>query len=244
MPIIRPAHHPLPARGAHRRLTALAAIAVLASLTPLPAHAQHENDPMNAPAGWRWALDRPARLLNGGRFTSSDTLFEFVHMAPGWHVTMGPGGALFDPRERAEGRFVIAADLIPFPNASNAEYGVFVGGKALDGAGKEWYAFVLRVDGSAAVMHRAGDETHLVLPWFKHDAVKPRPDGASVTNQLAVRAEPDSIRFVVNGTRIAAFARAQLAVDGTFGFRIGEGINMHITNLDVTRRLAPYPVRR
>jgi hypothetical protein len=219
-------------------------VASVTALSPRMARAQHENDPMNAPPGWKWALDRPARLFNGGKFASADSLFEFVHMAPGWHITMGPGAALFDPRERAEGRFVVTGELILFPNASNGEYGVFVGGQALDGASKQWFAFVVRRDGSAAVMHRAGDETHMVMPWTKHAAVKPRPDGASVTNVVQVRAEPDSVRFLVNGERITALPRAGLAVEGPFGFRIGEGVNLHATNLDVTRRLAPFPAPR
>lgn len=213
-------------------------------VSPRAARAQHEHDPMNAPPGWRWALDKPAKLLNGGRFAPTDSLFEFVHMAPGWHVTMGPGAALFDPRERAEGRFVVTGELILFPNASNGEYGVFIGGKGLEGADKQWFAFVVRRDGSAAVMHRAGAETHMVMPWTAHAAVKPRPDGASVTNVVQVRAEPDSVRFLVNGERITALPRAGLDVEGPFGFRIGEGVNLHATNLDVTRRLAPFPAPR
>lgn len=219
---------------------ALALVAALALAVPAAA----QSSPAAPPPGWRWALDRPARLTDGGRFTPADSLFEFALMAPGWHVTMGPGAALFDPRERAEGRFVVTGELILFPNASNEEYGLFVGGQALDGAAKQWYAFVVRGDGGVAVMHRAGDETHMVMPWTTHAAVKPRPEGATVTNILQVRAEPDSVRFFVNGERITAFSRAALEVDGPFGLRIGRGVNLHATNLDLTRRLAPFPSRR
>ena len=59
-----------------------------------------------------------------------------------------------------------------------------------------------------------------------------------------VRAEPDSVRFLVNGVRVSAWPRAALQVDGSYGFRIGAGANLHITNLDLTRRLAPFPARR
>lgn len=224
----------------------LSTVVVAAGLAVVPsnARAQQANAPRPAPDGWRWSPDAPARPLNLGNSAVADSVFEFVNMAPGWHITMGPGAALYDPRERAEGRFVVQSDLILFPNASANEYGVFVGGRDLEGPGKEWFAFVVRSDGSAAVMHRAGAETHLLLPWTKHEAVKPLPAGGSATNVVAVRAEPDSVRFVVNGTRVAAFPRAALAVDGAFGFRIGQGVNLHITNLDVTRRLAPFPARR
>ncbi len=199
-----------------------------------------------APEGWRWTLDRPARQSAGGKAIGTDSLFEFTRMAPGWHLTMGPGAIVHDPREQADHRFVLTAELILFPDASmDGEYGVFAGGRALDAPGSmEWYAFVVRGDGSAAVMHRAGAETRMVMPWTRHASVKPRPDGATVTNTLQLRAEPDSVRFLVNGERITAFARADLDVNGPFGFRVGTRVNLHITNLDVTRRLAPFPQRR
>lgn len=226
------------------RWFAACAIGTVLALAPHAIAAQQGNAPLSGPPGWTWTLDAPARLLNGGRFAPTDSTFDFAHMAPGWHITMGPGAALFDPRERAEGRFVVEGELILFPDASEHEYGLFVGGRDLDGATKQWFAFVVRADGSAAVMHRAGTETRMVMPWTKHAAVKPKPEGNTVTNVLSVRAEPDSVRFLVNSERITAFARADLNVDGPFGFRIGKGVNLHITNLDVTRRLAPFPARR
>lgn len=223
-----------------KRLIVLAAVALVSDA----ALAQQAPAVAAPPPGWQWVLDAPARLVNGGRFAPTDTTFEFAHMAPGWHITMGPGATLFDPRERAEGRFVVQGELILFPDASGNEYGVFVGGRALDGAAQHWFAFLVRADGSAAVMHRSGAETRSLMPWTMHAAVKPKPSGSTVTNVIAVRAEPDSVRFVVNGERLAAFARSTMEVDGQFGFRIGRGVNLHITNLDVTRRLAPFPQRR
>lgn len=54
----------------------------------------------------------------------------------------------------------------------------------------------------------------------------------------------DSVRMFVNGTRVGAWPRRTLAVDGTYGFRIGKGTNLHITNLDPTRRHVPFPAPR
>lgn len=225
-----------------RARVALVACALSAPLLPLGAQAA----PDAAPTGWRWALDRPARASAGGQAIGTDSLVEFTPMAPGWHLTMGPGGVLHDPREQADHRFVLTAEMILFPDAAmDGEYGIFVGGRDLESSErKQWFAFVVRGDGSAAVMHRAGPETHLIVPWARHAGVKPRPDGATVTNVLQLRAEPDSIRFLVNGERVAAFARAALDVNGPFGFRLGTRVNLHATNLDVARRLAPFPQRR
>ena len=220
--------------------SALTAVGVLASVSlGLPSCASAQLAP---PTGWKWTLDGTARLVNGGRFAPTDSTFDFAHMAPGWHITMGPGAVLYDPAERASGRFVVEGELILFPDASANEYGVFVGGKALeDDARKEWVAFVVRADGQVAVMRQRGSETTWLLPWRAHAASKVLVSGATAKNYVTVRAEPDSVRFVVNGERVAAFDRAAFAVDGSIGFRIGKGVNLHITNLDVTRRLAPFP---
>lgn len=227
-------------RGSHPfARTSLCGAAAVVALLALPHAGLAQAMP---PVGWKWALDAPATLATAGAFKSAAGQFEFAHMAPGWHITMGPGAALYDPAEQATGRFILEGELILFPDASDQEYGVFVGGKRLeDEATKEWIAFVVRADGQVAVMQRRGRETTWLTPWTAHAAAKLRVSGASAKNIVTVRAEPDSVRFLVNGERVTAFARAALDVDGAFGFRIGQGVNLHITNLDLTRRLAPFP---
>lgn len=64
------------------------------------------------------------------------------------------------------------------------------------------------------------------------------PAGTAL-NTLTVRAEADSVYFEGNGQRLTAWPRAELPVDGVFGLRAGRGVNLHVTNLDVTTRLAP-----
>ena len=196
------------------------------------------------PPTWRWVLDQPVRLVNGGRFTPTDTTWDFVNMAPGWHVTMGPGGHLFDPANSASGRFAVEAEMILFPNSSNEEFGVFVGGSRLGEPAAAWSAFTIRRDGRfSARTHQSGQAVTLA-DWTAHDAVKPLVADGTVKNYVRILAEPDSVRMFVNGARVGAWPRRTLAVDGTYGFRIGKGTNLHITNLDHTRRHAPFPAPR
>jgi hypothetical protein len=222
---------------------ALAALLVLLALVPRGAVAQ--DTPRTAagpvggtPEGWLWRTDSPARP-QAGQAAQSGESFRFEPMAPVWHVTMGPGAILYGERERAAGRFSVAATLILFPEPTDAEYGVFVGGEDLSGANARWTAFVVRGDGSAAVIRSERGRSALVMPWTRFDAVVSRGSNKMAQNLVAVRAEPDSVRFVVNDIVVQTFARSSLALDGQFGLRIGEGVNMHVTNLDVTRRLAP-----
>lgn len=189
-----------------------------------------------APEHWQWALDSTARFIT----TSTDTVpagtFTFVDMAPGWHVTMGPGGLLFDPRQQLEKRFSVESRIFLFPGTPGAEYGVFVGGKDLQGAERRWVAFLLRRDGSVAVVKHEKGVTDSVMRWTKHEAVKGGAEGGA----NVVRVVVDSVvNFHVNGEPVTRLPRTQLNTDGMFGFRMGKGLNLHVTTLDVTQRLAP-----
>lgn len=195
------------------------------------------------PPGWRWLTDAPAQPQRGGPGGVTPTTFEFSPMAPGWHVTMGPGALLYPGDGSLSGRFALEAVMILFPEPTEAEYGVFVGGSALEGARARWTAFVVRGDGSAAVLQHAAGRTQELLAWTKRAAVVARGESGNARNVIRVRAEPDSVRFLVNEIVVHSWPRSALSIDGQYGMRIGRGVNIHITNVDVTRRLAPFPSR-
>jgi hypothetical protein len=210
------------------------ALAVL-TLLPLGLGAQ-----TSAPSNWRWATDRPAALSDGG----SDSTWHFVAMPPGWHITMGPGGVLYDPAYTASGRYVLEAETFFFPEKSDQGFGLFVGGRGRpDRSGTlEYVAFLIRHDGRAAVT-RAGPTPAMLVDWTPGDSVKPQDPSDAVRNVLRVAVERDSVLFTVNGGRIAAVPRTGAEFDGLFGFRVGPGVNLHVSSLDFTQRMAP-PRRR
>lgn len=210
------------------------AFALNAQMTPDPSR------PLTPP-GWAWKTDAPAEPQPGGTGNLGTTRFEFTTMAPGWHVTMGPGGLLFPRDRRAEERFALDAEMIYFPNgADDAEIGLFFGGTGLDGAHAAWTALVVRPDGRVAVLRAEHGSTRPLRAWSAVAGVGGRDSTGFATRRLSVSADPDSVRFFINGGPAGAVARAAVAVDGAYGFRIGRGANLHITSLDVTQRLAPY----
>lgn len=173
-----------------------------------------------------------ARLAVSLDAPAPDSAYAFQPMPPGWHVTMGPGAVLADAAHRAEGRFVVESEIFLFPNSSAAEYGIVLGRN-----GSEWTGFLARRDGTAGIMHRkAARETPLVT-WAAYDSV-PQPGAEPARVTFRVEAERDSTHFLVNGQRIGAIPRTG-AVDGVFGIRVGPGVNVHVSRLDYTRRLAP-----
>ncbi len=212
----------------HMPMTLVLALATL----PSTALAQLET-----PASWRWTTDRAAQMVTGEAV--HDSAWHFVAMPPGWHITTGPGATLYEPTHRADGRFRVESELILFPGESQSGYGVFIGGRDLEGGSAEYLALLIRRDGQAAVELRRGGVTRLVQPWAPNTAVKPYPGRDVGTNVLGIAAVGDSLVFSANGERVFAMARGDLPVDGLFGFRIGGDVNLHITTLDITRRLAP-----
>lgn len=202
---------------------------LIAALAAVPAALAGQSPP----SGWRIALD-------GGHPPDSTVLFQT--MAPGWHLTMGPGGIVYDPRHTAAGRFSVEAEMFLFPGASTAGYGLFLGGTAVEDGQPAFVGFLLRRDGSAAVIRTDADGKTVYAPWQRHGPIAPGGE-EPVLNVLRVDAERDSVHFRVNDSLVATVARNEVPVDGAFGFRVGEGINLHASTLSISTHLAE-PRRR
>jgi hypothetical protein len=160
-------------------------------------------------------------------------------MIPGMHITTGPPVSLIAPGDPAAGRFMVDADLLLFPNSADNGHGVLVGARPEaqpDRVAPSWIAFLVSGDGKFAVVQRTGGTTTPLVAWTAHDAVVKRGKDV-VTNRLRISVERDSLRFFANGTRVGAIQRGGLPVDGHVGLRIEEGVNLHVTNVDVVRRL-------
>lgn len=213
------------------RLIAFALAAGLGTTSALELQAQ-------APAGWQWLTDAPANWT-ATTDKPTDSLFAFVRMPPGWHMTMGPGGVLYDPRYFAEGSFVLESQMFHFPNSSAAEYGLMVGGKSLDGSGPRYVAFVARGDGSVAAWERTGGSDRMLADWRRAEAVRPTDGKAVVGNLFKLTVTPKEAVFKANGLDVLIVPLEGLSLDGQFGFRVGRGMNLHASTLNVTHRLAP-----
>jgi hypothetical protein len=219
------------------RARARAAAFAIAVAWAVPAAAQ-------APAGWQLDLDAPATAqpTEAGARERADAYW-FVEMRPGWHITMGPGGRLFDPVFTAADRYAIESNIFLFPGVSDEGYGVFFGGSGA-GAGASWLAALLRRDGSAALLRHGPGMHEWVVPWAVHEAVKPQAGDEPVGNLLHVDVRRDSVHVFANGTQLFAVPRAGLSTDGAFGLRVGREVNLHVSTLDHTRRLAGVPAPR
>ena len=184
------------------------------------------------PAGWLVRLDRP------DRGTVDDVMF--TEMTPGWHITTGPAVLLHHPDSTASGVYRLESDVFLFdPGERREGYGVFFGGRDLDGADQQYIYFLLRRDGRFMIKTRDGEETAVVRDWTANAAVRSwegRPAGeATVNNALAVQVGTQDVTFLVNGTEVARVPRSELpSTDGAFGLRVNHGLNLHVTSVTAT----------
>jgi hypothetical protein len=216
--------------------------ALIAALVLLPGAAAAQ---LSTPADWKWRQDAPAPLAPGAAMTPGSWVF--VRMPPGWHITTGPGVLLYPTAHGdADGNFSIEAEIFLFPGESLEEYGVFAGSKDIEAGDPSYTAFVLRRDGRAAILQRRGARTTAVADWQARDAILRGTGGGGepVKNVLRVDVTASAVAMSVNGVQVGTVPRQDVAVDGRFGFRVGKDMNLHISTLNVTRRLAPAPVKK
>jgi len=200
---------------------------------------------LKTPTDWKWRTDAPATVSDAGSGLTADQWY-YVGMPPGWHVTTSPGVLLYHPAHEGRGNFSLRSEVFLFPGDNQEEYGLFIGGRALEqgSAAPAYTAFVVRRDGSAAILKRSGAATTALVDWKATTAVVPQAGQDAMKNALTVDVGASDVVFSANDKEIARVPRADVMTDGAVGFRIGKSLNMHITTFDLTHRLAPVPVRK
>ena len=179
------------------------------------------------PANWKVRFDRPA----------PDSDLNFVTMEPGWHITTGPAGILYDPERKAAGDYVLRSEIHLFPGERREGFGVFVGGQNLDSESQSYTYFLIRKDGRFLIKRRRGAETEVLTPWTEHAAILKHDGGEdTVKNVLGIECAAEMVHFLVNDERVSSLPRAELEVDGVVGLRINHGLNVHVTELTIESR--------
>jgi hypothetical protein len=172
------------------------------------------------------------------RTDEGDTARSAVELQPaegGVRVRPGPRAIYWRAGDSARGSYRVGATFTQLERAGAPEsYGLFVGGRDLEGPGRDYLYFLVRQTGEYLVKHRAGDETHGLVSWADHPAVRAFQEGAdSLVNELAVESGEDRVRFLVNGTAVDSLDRApMLNTDGTFGVRINHRLDVRVTGLE------------
>ncbi len=181
------------------------------------------------PAGWEVRLDR----ANANR---PDIRFET--MGSGMHVTAGPAAIYWNPQSRVSGTYAVQATFTQMKAPQHAEaYGLIWGGNDLNQPSQNYLYFVIRKDGKFLVRHRAGAETHDVVPWTEHTAIVKEGADGKQENTLKVEVTETSSRLFANGTLIREIPRQGMTgtTDGIVGFRVNHNLDVHVGGFTLER---------
>jgi hypothetical protein len=189
---------------------------------------EHAHHPAGVlPAGWEARLDRPGPMDN----------VRFMEMEGHQHAILGPSAIFYRPADVADGEYRLSGTfrqnrLTRHPEA----YGLILGGRDLQGEGQDYLYFLVRQDGKFLVKHRAGSETHTLMDWTEHEAVRRPGEDGRATNTLAVDVAAAGVRFLVNGTEVGALQRVpMLNTDGVYGLRINHGLDVRVDGFGIER---------
>jgi hypothetical protein len=219
-------------------LTLLTAGAAAAEAPARPDAQQPVGENLQVPPDWHVRLDAPdPAVVVGADAETAD--IRFVSMTPGWHITTGPRAIFYHPGSSASGDYHAEAKIHLFdPGERREAFGLFIGGRDLDGEEPSYDYFVIRNNGEFLIKRRVGDETSELLPWTAHEAIVaygPETEGTA-TNVLGLTVAGDTVSFLVNGQEVARLPRSQVATDGLLGFRVNHHLNLHVSTLVVEAR--------
>lgn len=211
-----------------RKLLAISALLALATPAAAQDGAKAAGNDLQFPAGWQIRLDRANANRNDVRF--------FV-AGDGLHATTGPAAIFWNPENVATGEFDARATFIQMKPSQHPEaYGIFVGGRDLDGDAQDYFYFLIRQDGKFLVKHRAGTEIHTLFDWTEHAAVKKADAEGKATNTLEIDVRATDVRFLVNGTEVAKLDRVPyMNTDGIVGLRVNHNLDVHIEGFAIER---------
>lgn len=208
--------------------------ALLALLTaPLAAQADPDKPVAGGggslPSGWVMRVDGTGDTKN----------VKVASMGKGIHVTLGPAIILYRAATGGKGPFHTLATFTQTKPSSHAEgYGLFFGGKDLEGEGQSYTYFLVRQDGSYLIKRREGGKTSDISKGWTPNAAVKKPDAkGSATNLLEVdnKVDPSKVTFKVNGQDVYTTEAKSIDVDGIVGLRINHNLDVHVEGFDVHR---------
>ena len=214
-----------------KRLVFGIALAAL-GLTAAFAQAPQNDDPDRMmkggsmlPAGWMARLDSGSTKLDG---------VQLMSMGKGLHFITGPAGIYYRLGDKKSGAHEVHATFTQLEPSAHAEaYGLFIGGSDLDNAKQKYTYFEVRQDGQFLIKRRNGAATPTVTDWTANAAVKKTDASAKGVNTLAIIVAADKVRFLSNGTEVAALAPPQLDVAGIAGLRINHNLSVQVDGFEV-----------
>lgn len=180
------------------------------------------------PPGWAARVDE-----------GTQAQVELAAMAPGWHATTATSTIMYRAQDQASGSYEVTSKLHLFPEGPGHReaFGIFIGGKDLQGANERYTYFLIRGDGTYKVKRRAGaSATDVTKDWIANPAIVKSNGKDPVANVLSIAVARDKVSFRVNGTEVYSAPAASVDTDGIVGLRINHNLSIHVESLVVSKK--------
>jgi hypothetical protein len=200
-------------------------LCVLTVLFMMPLAAQ-------TPPGWRMRVDKSTSAED----PDDRPDLTVMAMGSGMHVTGGPAGTFWNPKNTASGNYTVRANFtLNKPSGHVNYYGLIFGGRDLEGANQAYNYFLVAQNGSYIIRSRVGEKVTDIQGRTPHAAVKQPDASGRSTNALEVRVSGDTISYVVNGTVVHSTPKAGVTTDGITGVRINHLLDVHVDGFTIQR---------
>jgi len=171
----------------------------------------------------------------------------FTASGKGFQLAGGSPGIVFDPSHEARGVYSVRATFTLLkPSATVTDYGLFFGGKDLEGEAPTYVYFTIAHDGAFQLRHRAGTAINEIDKSL-HFAIR-RPDASGKsTNTLEVQVAPTAVSYLINGAVVHAtptragtgsYTEGEKAY-GIAGIRIDGPVDVQVDGFEVNTKFVP-----
>lgn len=201
----------------------MACIAV-ASLMAGCGNSQEETLPEGPPllpGGYQVVLDRDRPAP--GHFVTAE-------LPEGVRLTTGPAGIAWRPGDTismGDFRAEAVLTLHGAPVAYRESYGIFVGGRGLEGSSASYLYLLVRPTGEYMLKRRIGETNEVIVDWLPHATVQGVvADGDEPVNTLAIEVRGGETRFLVNGVVVFVMPTDEARPYGVAGLRMNHRLDV------------------
>jgi hypothetical protein len=230
----------------HNSALAVAAMILVSGVDP--AHAQDANRAVEGGGisvpGWVGRID-PKEMTAGEKLSNAKLAKE----GDALRVTTGPAVAYWNPDNTVSGNYTVKATFKEAKymnlNTHPHPYGIFIGGNDM-GTDRQTYLYCAAYGNGTFIVRGFGPAPFQLggRRPTAHDAVsKAAGKGSSVTQEIAVTVDADSVDCSINGKVVATYPKAEVvgagklkSTDGVYGIRFAHNTDAVVTGLTVTKQ--------